>query len=311
MARRVRHRSTRQSVVAEKPAARPRRQRDDAPAPASRQRVAPRRIDPATLRRRAQRRRIIVARLRLIAVAAVIAGVAVVIHVFPRMSVFEIRGIAVEGTSAVPDLLIRRRIDPVLRGETIFTVDTERVRTEVEQLPFVHSVRVDRHLPDGISIHIVEYQPLALGVSDSGSWLVARDGRVLTRSRLTDWLGRVPIVRLEHAHVAAGDRVGGEPALRLLRVIPPSFPGSFRSVEIGSHGVIAQIPDGPEVRFGQPDDFDEKLLVAERLLTMYGRERLGSITYIDVSVPARPAVLTGDERAPAPAQVTSASDPSM
>ena len=124
----------------------------------------------------------------------------------------------------------------------------------------------------------------------NGSWLVARDGRVLVKARLSDWADRVPVVRLQHGNVSAGDSVGDEPALQLLRVVPATFPGTFRTVELTPAGIIGAIADGPIVRIGRADQFVEKLLVTSRLLSLYGPARRANISYIDVTVPARPAI---------------------
>ena len=125
---------------------------------------------------------------------------------------------------------------------------------------------------------------------EADGWLVARDGRVLTRARIDDWRERVPVVRIESGDVAAGDRVGSEPALRVLRDVPIDFPGAFRSVEVSRNaGVVGMLHDGVEVRLGQAADLREKLLVVQTLLEMH-QARRDEIGYIDASVAARPAV---------------------
>ncbi len=269
-----------------------------------------RRRDPVVQRQRERRQRIFRARLRL--VGAVVGVVAVVLGVvaIPRLAVFEVRQIAVEGASAVPDLVVRQQLDRHLAGETIFTVDTGRIEQTLEALPFVHQVSLDRRFPSGLLIRIEEYEPLALGVtSTSGSWLVARDGRVLAKVQLADWARRIPVVVIERSKLTAGQRLTREPALHLLRIVPPTFPGSFDKIEVftasqgrstqraammptGTETVVGTMTDGLEIRFGRPERFDTKLAVVERLLALYGPQRRGTIVYIDVSVPARPAVLT-------------------
>lgn len=261
------------------PVRRDRRQRRPPPLTEAQRRLRDRRL------RRLRRR------LRLALVVTGAAASVAAWYQVPRLSVFDVREIAVLGASATSDLQVRSSVDEMMRGRTIYTVDRERTERRVRELPFVSSAHVDRHFPSGISISIVEYEPLAFGVAGNGGWLVARDGRVLTRARLDDWRDRAPVVRLEHESVQAGDRVGDEPALRLLRALPPTFPGTFRAVELTNGIFVAVMHDGPEIRFGRDADLSGKLVVAQRLLTFYGPHARGRITYVDVSVPARPAVM--------------------
>jgi cell division protein FtsQ len=210
------------------------------------------------------------------------------------MSVFDIRTVSVEGASAVPDLLIRNQVDSMLRGQTTFTVDTDAVVKKVEQQPFVRSAEVNRHLPDGLSIRVTEYEPLAFGVARDGGWLIARDGRVLNRARLDDWRARVPVIRLQEDKVTAGERLSAEPAILVLRSVPPSFPGSIRAVDrTKESGYVASLHDGPSIRLGRAQDLDRKLSVAGRMLAMFSRTQQDELEYVDVTVPARPAVKQG------------------
>jgi cell division septal protein FtsQ len=235
-----------------------------------------------------------------VAVLAVAALGVYAWHAVPRLSRFHIRQISVVGTDAVPDLQVRARVDKLIAGKTIFTLDHGAIDRNLEQLPFVRRVSVHTNFPDGIEIRVHEYQPLALGISTTGSWLVARDGRVLSKARLSDWIGRVPVVRLEAKAAHAGLRAGDEPALRLLRIATSTFPGSFRTVDVtGSVGtgcsvdacvIVGQVVSGPKIIFGGESELDQKLLVAARLLSMYGPNCRDNVRYIDVTVAARPAV---------------------
>ena len=270
---------------------------------------------------RARRRQLLRRRLRLVALVGVVVMFGIAVYAVPRMAIFNVQRIEVTGTSAVPDLTVRSKVDPIIHGQTIFTLDTDRIRTSLAALPFVRSVSVDRHFPNGLSITLVEYKPLALGVSvGQGSWLVARDGRVLAKVQSSDWSAQIPKVVIEQDHLKPGTRLSGEPALQLLRMVPPTFPGSFETIEVftptarrpgarraareqasrsslmleGTESIIAHMSDGAEIRFGRPDRLDLKLAVVERMLGLYGPSGRSGITYIDVSVPSRPAVMGGE-----------------
>lgn len=246
--------------------------------------------DRATVLRRAQRRQRRARAVRRVAIAAIPVFVIAVAYLVPRLGVFAIRHVEIVGASAVPDPMVRAAIDPYIDGRTIWTIDPKVISASVHRLPFVQSVTVQRHLPDTISVIVHEYEPLAFGLAGANGWLVARDGRILVKGRYEDWKDRIPLIRLRNVDARAGDTVSSEPALAILKLVPPTFPGTIRAIDGTPSGYIAYLADGPEVRFGDPGKAVLKLRVAQRLISMFPPQRRGSINYIDVSVPERPAL---------------------
>src|SRR5205823_781594 len=102
----------------------------------------------AELRTRQRRIRLLKRRLRLVALVATVAALGIGIYVVPRLSVFAVRMVAIDGSSAVSDLRIRNRIQPELDARTIYTVDTGAIARRIESLPFVESVQIERHFPN-------------------------------------------------------------------------------------------------------------------------------------------------------------------
>jgi cell division protein FtsQ len=245
------------------------------------------------------------ARLRLVLVVVLLVGVVAAWVVVPASDAFRIRHLEVTGASAVGDLEVRERIDSLLTGETVYTVDEDKVAARIEELPFVRSVRVERHLPGGLQLHVLEYRPLALGYGDGGYWLVARNGRVLAKARPKEWSGRIPAVTLRDGDIKPGDHVDDEPALRLLSSRPASSTLEFATIKADEYAITAELVDGTEVRFGRPIALRQKLLVAEKMLQEAARKDLEP-RYIDVTVPGKPAfcaksvVACGMRRGPAP-----------
>jgi cell division septal protein FtsQ len=236
--------------------------------------------------KQALRRKIVVATTIVLVATTLFAAWRV-----PRMDFFAVDQVEVTGTSAVSDLTVRKRMDKYVAGKTIYTADFDRIAKSVEDLPFVNSVQVDRHIPGGLTVKVTEYKPLAFGIVGTSGWLVAHDGRVLSKARLDDWSGRVPVVQLQHNDAKLGDRVGNEPALRLLALVPPAFPGTIKTVEVRDGLITATLHEGFAVRFGRDDNLKTKLYVVERLLDLYTGGSRESIQYIDVSVPERPSVM--------------------
>lgn len=243
----------------------------------------------AELRARARRRQLLRRRLRMLLAAALAVSTLLAWIFVPASDAFRIRHVEVTGASAVGDLEARTQVDELLRGRTVFTVDEERLVERLEELPFVRSARVERHLPGGLQLHIVEYRPLALGYGDRRFWLVARDGRILARADRREWKGRVPMVTLEGKRLEPGMRISREPALQVLAARQPGSTLVFESVRAEKFRVSGRLAGGVEVRFGRADQLRQKVLVAELMLRVARRGDL-DLVYIDVSVPSRPAI---------------------
>lgn len=235
-----------------------------------------------------QRRARVRVRLRIALAITLLVSVIAAWVVVPASDAFRIRHLEVTGAGAVSDLEVRDRIDPLLEGKTVYTVDEDKLAARIEELPFVREVRVERHLPGGLQLHVAEYRPLALGLGDGTFWLVARDGRVLAKARRDDWSGRIPTVTLRDGKIKPGDHVSDEPALRLLSSRPASSTLEFEKIVTDEYAITAQLVGGIEVRFGRPVALRQKLLVAEKMLQEAARNDLEP-RYVDVTVPGKPA----------------------
>ncbi|MBC7459767.1 MAG: FtsQ-type POTRA domain-containing protein, partial [Thermoleophilia bacterium] len=209
--------------------------------------------------------------------------------------VFAVGHVEIQGAGAVGDLEVCQRVDSLLAGQTIFTVDAAALARRVGELPFVRSVQVERHLPDGLGIRIVEYRPLALACGGATCWLVSPDGRILTKVPGSEWRGRVPVVRLESSSkVRPGIRLPQEPGLALLLAVPHDLPLDFTSIDVSPYSIVATTGDGVQVRFGRAEHFASKLAAAARILTSWSA-RTHRIAYVDVSVPSNPATCYQDD----------------
>lgn len=245
----------------------------------------------AAMERRARVR----TRLRIAAAAVLLSAAVGAWIVVPASDVFRIRHLEVTGTSAVGDLDVRDRIDPLLTGRTVFTVDEDALARRIEELPFVRDVRVERHLPGGLQLHVSEYRPLALGYAsgaggDAGDfWLVAHDGRILAEANPEEWTGRIPTVELREERIRPGDRVGGEASLQLLAARARDSAVAFDVVRSDRFTISARLVDGIDVRFGRPTQLLLKVAVLERALELADRNG-EELRYVDVSVPGKPAI---------------------
>ena len=98
-----------------------------------------------------------------------------------------------------------RTILDELPGRPLLAVDTEQVRIALEQLPWVDHAIVRRALPDVVSVHLIERQPLALWQRAGAFHLIDRGGRII-EIPLDD---ERAIARWRHLRVIVGD---GAPA---------------------------------------------------------------------------------------------------
>ncbi|MEO6867790.1 MAG: FtsQ-type POTRA domain-containing protein [Gaiellales bacterium] len=250
---------------------------------------APPRTGPAAERAATARRDRMRRRFRLVLLVLLLASFIAAAIVVPRSDAFRIRHIEMTGARAVGDLQMRERIDSLLEGKTLFTVDTTAISRRIETFPFVRSVSVERHLPGGLEVHITEYRPLALAYGAGAYWLVARDGRILAKADRDEWRGRVPLVTLRSSKIKPGMRVGDEPALLLLAARGSRSPLTFEVIEAEDFRLVATLPSGIEIRFGLPTDLRQKVLSAEVALAEARRAKI-TPRYVDVSVPSKPAI---------------------
>ncbi len=98
---------------------------------------------------------------------------------------FSLKTIDVEGEEHVTEdsLLGRAEIIP---GMNIFDVDVERVKALVESEPWVAHARVERRLPNRLSIHVDEWKPEGVLVQGSTWYLLDREGVAFKALEPTD-----------------------------------------------------------------------------------------------------------------------------
>ena len=79
------------------------------------------------------------------------------------------------------------------RGAPILAFDPQAARRRVEDLPWVRSASVERHLPDVVHLRIVERRPLALWQRDGNFTLIDTEGKVIP-AQLLDRFNRLMVV---------------------------------------------------------------------------------------------------------------------
>lgn len=201
-------------------------------------------------------------------------------------ALFGVRSVVVDGAPAG----VARQVERTLadeHGRSLLAVDAEKVEAELEALPWVARVEIDRAFPHTLRVAVTPERPVAIARQGARSYLVSGAGRVIASvdHGVRPSLARVWMRR--EVKLVPGQLVVGDP-LSAVRAVAPlagsSFPSRVTSVTVGEQSVTLRLRSGVELRLGEPTDLDLKLAVAARVLPLL---RVGS-TYLDVSVPDRP-----------------------
>lgn len=201
-------------------------------------------------------------------------------------AVFGVRTVAVAGAPTGVARQVERSLADRL-GESLLALDLSRVRAELEALPWVAHVELDRAFPHTLRIAVTPERPVAVARQGGGAYLLSGAGRVVARvgRGARPELARIWVRR--EVKLVPGELVTGDP-LAAVRAVAPlagtAFPARVTSVTVGQDAVTLRVRSGIEIRLGEPIDLELKLAVAAKVLPLL---RPGS-TYLDVSVPERP-----------------------
>jgi len=230
-------------------------------------------------RRRAWRRRIV-------ALAALAAALFAAYTFWLRdSSLVAVRDVSVVGLRSEGSGEVRAELERAAAGMTTLNVREDELIAAVRDHPTVASVAAHPSFPSGLEIEVTERPPVALLSVDGRDLPVAGDGTVLPPSEAADDRQLPPI---EGAEVSSG-KVSGD-ALAQARILGAA-PAPLRSLIVASShdesGIQVELADGIELRFGDASEAAVKWSAASRILADGG---LGSLTYIDLGAPERPAV---------------------
>jgi cell division protein FtsQ len=180
-------------------------------------------------------------------------------------------------------------------GKSLLRVNASALAAKLDALPDVRSVRVDRAFPHTVAVTVVMERAAAFVRDGKVRYVVSADGRVLrTVTRVPVLLPRLllPIGPVP----AAGrtiDTAQMQAALQVLAGVPRGFQrdiARLRGVVANQSGVVAVFGHGLHIRLGDTSALPLKLRIAARVLGKMGTSIQQSVSIVDVSAPARPAV---------------------
>jgi len=222
-----------------------------------------------------------------LAAGCVLALAVVALSGSPRIVAVEVTGTRQVSRDAVAGAV-------GLVGRPAFTASTADARDALLRLPAVRDARVALALPGIAHVAIVERDAIGRWVAGGTEWFVDAEGVLFASADPT----AAPAMRAtddrETTRACAG-RTGGrcvDPAFvvgafRLARIAPGELRADATKPEVrvdATQGLVVRSGAGWEIRFGTPDDLEQKLSNAKKLLSDNPTRRLD---YVDVRSPDR------------------------
>jgi cell division protein FtsQ len=211
-----------------------------------------------------------------------------------------VRRVTVVGVSGRDAQQIRAALTSAAHDMTTLDVKMSALRTAVAPYPVVKQLHVSTDFPHRMRIDVVEQVPVAM-ISAAGLRVaVSADGTLLHGTSVP---GSLPTISLPVS--PGGTRVTGSTlqVVRLLATAPYQLLDKVgQASESGTHGLEAQMRNGPELYFGSDDDLGAKWSAAAAVLADSGSD---GADYIDVTVASRPAAGAGSDTASSPHSASS------
>jgi cell division protein FtsQ len=219
---------------------------------------------------------------------------------FRDSSLVAVKRVQITGVSGPDAAQIRSALTAAARNMTTLDVDRAALQAAVSPFSVVRSVSATTQFPHGMRIHVIEQIPVAAIAVGGRSISVAADGTLLHDVPADQSLPAIPLdVPPVGARLTDARALG---AVAVLAAAPYVMLSHISQVStVSPHGLVAQLRNGPDLYFGDPQDLGAKWTAAIRVLADAGS---AGATYIDVSDPERPAA--GSDAATATGTATSA-----
>ena len=200
-------------------------------------------------------------------------------------SLVSVDRVTVMGLSGPTSDEIHSALSSAARNMTTLDVNMSALRMAVAPFPIVKSLSVTTQFPHGMRIRVIEQVPVGAVTVDGRAIPVAADGTLLP-SLNASGLSSIPLsvppggARLtDRVALAAVAVLAAAPAWLRTRVMQVS--------STSANGLVAKMRDGPAIYFGSTSHLRAKWMAAAAVLADPSSE---GAAYIDVTVPARPAV---------------------
>ena len=201
-----------------------------------------------------------------------------------------VSGVSVSGYDRDDRPALEAALAEAASDGTVLRPPVAAMRLAAARFPWVASVSVERDWPRGVSVQVVEAEPVAVAASREGAVLVSEAGRVLGPVS-----GRAGVgwLRLAHAPPAPGYALpdAARPALTFVAAAAPAVGRRVRALQVDERGLLTgALAGGPDLRLGRPERLGAKATALGLVLARLTPEEEAEAAYIDLGVPERPAV---------------------
>jgi len=178
-----------------------------------------------------------------------------------------------------------------LRGQNIFTADTELITTEIKEDPYVEEVNYQRVFPDRMVFEVIFNQPLA-AIINNEKYVIFNTYNYIIGEGLEENRYQVPVLN-NLSYNFRGREVllaeGVENFLAAMARLPEEQKRRIVSVDFGGHQIRLRLEEGAEVVMGGFSELERKFNI---LYSALKQELIDpeNLDYLDVSAPERPVI---------------------
>lgn len=211
-----------------------------------------------------------------------------------RAEVFQIAGVDVQGVRQISEAEVKD-MAAGFTGQNIFRVDLHEAARRARAHPWVKDVRIERRLPNRISMVFTERSPAAMLETGTGRFLVDDEGVVVGKAAKEGARpSSLPLVKVKNCPVRAGDRVDNEGVAEALALLAEL--AACRGWRLEEVTVNANTPDslsllyaGREFKIGR-GNYAEKLRRLGEIMADVKRRGI-TFTYVDLRPERQAAVM--------------------
>jgi cell division protein FtsQ len=202
---------------------------------------------------------------------------------FRDLSWFAIHGVTIKGATT-NEREIKAAVENASGDMTTLHIKDDELRNAVARFPTVASVGASTSFPHGLTVTITERLPVAFVRIRGQETAVSADGYLLAGADFD--AKALPRIEGAGAHGARLDEDAAAQAA-ILGSTPEPLKNRITasSWDEDRGGVVVDLKNGPEIRFGDGSAAQEKWQAA---VTVLSSDERGTPSYLDVSVPDRP-----------------------
>ncbi len=226
-----------------------------------------------------RRRRVL--RRAPIAVAALLLALAGAYVALRDSSTFAVEHVTVRGASGPDAPKVEAALRRTAMEMTTLNADGDRLLKSVDAFPTVQGVELDRDLPHGMTVIVLERRPVAVIETGGRRVPLAADGRLLRGATPPEDL---PTLAIQGAPGGRIDDPRGRRLVELVAAAPSALRRRALRASLGDKGLTLTMDQGPDLFFGTPEDLPGEWKAVARVLADPTAE---GATYVDVRVPER------------------------